>query len=338
MKKLLKTNIKQSVNLLMKEIPKIDPKFIEVLRKSTKDRFSLVAKLAEKSLTSLPWFYNGNSRINSPQSSFFGFYAFRNIVRGIVLGVNYFKSGNVLCKKNLFSPSISMYYTSAFHFLHSFLALNGRVIIDPVLGPVQVEIDEKVSSLCYKRLDKHPDVIIAILTDDNKWVFEKRKRSHEKRWQELNQIFNERDYEIPKYFKELFKYLNSYGKYNDLEANYKTLLKMISEVRHTALYTSYGYDDYVHDVMLNRDTDSSYGIDLKVRHFRAFAGLFLKDVLSQLIGLIKEVELDESIKLELKVSIITPPFETYNLHDLEDDAIYKMLSFLMDWLYVKNGK
>jgi hypothetical protein len=227
-----------------------------------------------------------------------------------------------------------MYYTSLFHFLHSFLALEGRVIVEPVMGPIKVEVKEDSSTINHKLLSKHPEVIIAILTINNDWIFEKRSRSHKKRWQELNIIFNEHNYEIPHYFIKLFNYLNSYGPYENIKgSDINNFLKEISEIRHKALYESFGFDDFAYYAAINKEIEGGVGLGVKTKEFKLFASEFFKDILSKTIELIQKVKINAKIKLSLKVSVDTPPFELCDLHGFEDDEIYKMLYFLMEWLF-----
>jgi hypothetical protein len=227
-----------------------------------------------------------------------------------------------------------MYYTSLFHFLHSFLALEGRVVIEPVMGPIEVQVKEDSSTINHKLLSKHPEVIIAILTINNDWVFEKRSRSHKKRWQELNIIFNEHNYKIPHYFIKLFNYLNSYGPYENIKSSdINNFLKEISEIRHKALYESFGLDDYSYYAQLNKENEEGVGFEAKAGNFKLFASDFFKDILSKSIGLIQKVKINAKIKQRLKESMDTPPFELFDLHGFEDEEIYKMLYFLMEWLF-----
>jgi hypothetical protein len=333
-KTLLLENVIHSINLLLKEVPKVEPSLIEVIGNHTKKHSTFMMKIAEVALKPLPWFYEDNYNILSPQSSFFGFYAFRNVLRGILLGSNYFKSGNILFNRWLYSPSISMYYTSLFHFLHSFLALEGRIVIEPVMGPIEVQVKEDSSTINHKLLSKHPDVIIAILTTINTWIFEKRNRSHKKRWQELNIIFNEHNYEIPHYFVKLFNYLNSYGPYDNIKnSDINNFLKEISEIRHKALYECFGFDDFAYDAAINKELEAGVGLGVKTKQFKLFASEFFKDILSKSIELIQKVKINAKIKMSLGISINTPPLELCDLQDFEDDEIYKMLYFLMDWLF-----
>ena len=174
MKELLKTNIKNSLRIIAKDNPKIPPELIQVVEEEPSHFPSFVEDFMKVAAKPVPWFYRDKSNnLQSPQQAFFGFYALRNIIRGILLSVRFIQAGDLLQKKHFIASSVFSYYTASFHLLHSFLSSYGRVIVDQVCGgPVKVIKRKNSSEGLYCSLDPTPEVIVAILTKSNKWKFE----------------------------------------------------------------------------------------------------------------------------------------------------------------------
>jgi len=102
-----------------------------------------------------------------------------------------------LLQLELFSPSIGSLYTAAFRALHAFLALNGRVFFDQ---PCWTDAEGDV----LRTGDGDDGAVVALLTKENAWKFEPRKRGHEARWSELRQVFSAKSCHIPEFFGSLF--------------------------------------------------------------------------------------------------------------------------------------
>jgi len=331
MNKLLKSNINKSLTLINQGIPRIDPQLIEIEGEIDNARPIIAYRVFENRPNSFPFFYKENEQIKSPQYQYFGFFALMNMFRGVFTAVNYYYAGNLLLEKGLLAPALSMYYTCVFHLLPSYLALEGRVIIDPVRGMPKVIITKNSSSVSYKPLDDKTDLLIAILSGENKWIFEKRRRNHTDRWCELSHVFIEKG-TYPKYFEELLAYLKLYFG-NDFSIN--QFLREIPKIRHHALYESSAYDESAYDDLVNRDNFSSFRLDTKVKKFKYFAEEFFFDILLQIQEIIGQLETSKNLKQILFLGVYTPPFEVPQLkkYEFENRKISNDLAFLKTWLF-----
>lgn len=303
MKELLKTNIKNSLRIIAEDNPKIPPELIQVVGEEPSRFPSFMDEIIKVAAQPIPWFYRDKFKdLQSPQQAFFGFYALRNIMRGILLSVRFIQAGDLLHKNHFIASSVFSYYTASFHLLHSFLSSYGRVTIEQVCGgPVKVIKRKDLSEGSYCSLDPTPEAVVAILTKSNKWKFEPRTRSHSKRWGELEHTFKELDSDIPNFFDSFFKYILSDGSHSPTDG--KTIirdgLKRLIDMRHESIYCGYGFDDYVHDGLINRELDSSYGIDLKARKYRSFASGFLEHAVDDVVEIKKSFLTTTGLKREL---------------------------------------
>jgi hypothetical protein len=325
MNPLLRSNIQKSLSILRTN-PKVPHNLITVVEEGNDVRLvstkftvtDILDRIAIDAFKPLPWFYKDNTKgLQSPQESFFGFYAIRNIVRGSFLGLRFLQAGDHLRSGKYIASSVLSYYTAAFHLLHGFLALEGRVFIGPVLGPPVITKSSTHASLNYGYLEKHPKAIVGILTRNNKWKFEPRTRSHSSHWRELESVFNRRRDNLPEYFDSFFDYLLSYGssRHSDDNSFVQEGLKRFADVRHEAVYGGFGFDNFVYDELMNKDRYSFYGIDLKSKEYREFAVRLLADSLvgvSNIINSIKGEILKECLG-KLITSVFTPPFEIGHL-------------------------
>jgi len=337
---LLFSNIKKSFEFIQENKPKVEEDLIEIIINSKnnkpREKSDLLYPLARSALSLHPWFYVKNRTIYSPQQNFFGFYAFRNILRGILLGFNFFNSGFLLKNQELDSPAISMLYTASFHFLYSFLALEGRVIEDNARGPIVITYNDDSSSSGHKELDIKGDTIIAILTRNNSWKFEGRTRSHKTKWRELSHIFNHNNFIIPEYFERFLSYLNSYGPYEKISRDdnnyYNFTLDELTQTRHTAIYDGFGLDDFVIDGLLNHELIFGQGKDKKLDEFYRFTKSFAKDILVHATNLIEKVDIGQEVKKFLIASIYIPPFDICNFSVTKDSEINDKVSKIFEWL------
>jgi hypothetical protein len=193
----------------------------------------------------------------------------------------------------------------------------------------------------YSSLDPTPEVVVAILTKNNVWKFEPRPRSHSRRWQELEPIFIETDYDVPDFFYSFFEYVLSYGyippSTTDPSSLVKEGIKRLADIRHESIYSGYGADDFVHDGLINRDLDSSHGIDLKSKAYRDFAlGLFnhaVQDVM-EMKNIISSDHWNEVQNLMVS-SIHTPPFELVDFKLEDNKELNKQIEIIFIWLIDK---
>lgn len=353
MKNLLKFNIKKSIKIIAENNPKIPSELIEIVEEEpSPSKFpSLIEKLMKVAAQQVPWFYRDTSRdLQSPQQSFFGFYAFRNIIRCIFLSLRFIQAGDLLRKNGFLAASIFSFYTASFHLLSSFLASHGRVIVDIVSGgPIKIIKHKKTGSskieksetAQYSSLDPTPEVIVAILTKNNSWKFEPRPHSHSRRWKELEPIFIETDYDVPDFFYSFFEYILSYGYISPPTSDTPTLvkegIKRLAEIRHESIYSGYGADDFVHDGLINKDLDSSHGIDLKSKTYRDFALGLINYAIQDVIEMKNIISADHWNKVQSLMfsSICTPSFELVDFKLEDNKELNKQIGIIFIWLMDK---
>jgi len=291
--------------------------------------------------STVPRFDFTNKKIISPNSSHFSIFALRMVFRGILLGINYLIAADLSRNKSLWGPSILNYYTTCFHILHSYLALNGHVIIDPVY-PVLSRDDENLNI----------QSILAIFSQKNsKWTFNKTSRDHKGRWFELKQIFIKEE-DVPLCFNNLFNLW-----YGDLiKENIPSITKIIakiegkkigtplkvhdkiddflmriSETRHISLYQSFGSDPNVINSLQNMDTYTNAGIDRQVINFKKFTYEFYQLCLNELKIIINNIKFHKPTRQSLWILINLPNFDFPNIELLELKSLKHDLRFLIDW-------
>lgn len=265
----------------------------------------------------LPWFRKlPNGQFVTPQATIFGYYALRNILRGLFLGGSFLPPGDTLLKNGFLSSSIATYYTASFHLMLAYLSFVGRVVITPVYGPPIIELHETGGRSGHKPIPGDPTAICAILTADCRWIFERRPRTHRTYWAELDRVLFQTK-SVPECFIEFAQYLTSYGPYqdeysNDLET-VRNALPYLQDARHEALYQGYGYDPWSDDLLTNRDADYA-PLDRRAKKYQAFSYGLLNHIVGETDNLITHLNNQcqaalNRAKLGLSLSILTPPFE-----------------------------
>jgi len=246
--------------------------------------------------------------------------------RGVLLGLRFIESGDLLHKKNFFSASIISYYTAAFHFLFSYLSANGKVIINP-------------TDIQRKQLDLGGSLIIAKFTKKGSWKCERISRSHSSLWGELNVIFKERAGDLPDFIEDFFKYLLSIDasvpdtKHELIEKGIQRLPLM----RHESLYEGYGFDDYVVDSMFSEEGEGRLPLkDLgnKGLFYKRFAEEFLHLCLLEINDL-RNNSLNANwnhVKELFSTSIIIPPMETGNPDLTHNRKLEGLVEEFLIWL------
>lgn len=134
----LKNVVEKSLERIWRGPKSLDKSEIEIIdKRGTKSRHDdLITALATSINPELPWFRKlPGGQLVTPQEPIFGYYALRNILRGLFLGASFVPPGDTLLATMFLSPSIAMYYTASFHLILAYLALQGRVAITPVCGP-----------------------------------------------------------------------------------------------------------------------------------------------------------------------------------------------------------
>jgi len=339
MNDLLKSNIKKSFKIVAKETPTIPENLIVFEEEPSELGVYCIAEIIAKNASwPIPWFYrNESNELQSPQQSYFGIYSVRNNIRGILLGLRFIQAGKLLQKNGFLSASVFSYYTASFHLLSSFLALNGRILIEQVHGPLKIVKHKNSSRSEYCSLNPTPEVLIAILTRYNTWKFEPRYRCHAARWKELNHVFVGEKSIIPDFFLNFFRYITSYG--NVSLASDETLveeaIKQLTNTRHTAIYQGYGYDDFADDLM-NQDLSFGSGIDNKSNAYRDFALGLLTFSVGEFVELRDSIpkELWNSDKTQdlLKLSILVPPFESGSPYLADMCELNEHIEWIFCWL------
>jgi len=315
----LKNVVEKSLERIWRGPKSLDKSEIEIIdKRGTKSRHDdLITALATSINPELPWFRKlPGGQLVTPQEPIFGYYALRNILRGLFLGASFVPPGDTLLATMFLSPSIAMYYTASFHLILAYLALQGRVAITPVCGPRYVELDETHGYCGNKPIPDGPTAICAILTTSCKWVFEGRTRTHRGYWAELDRtILHTRS--VPECFIDFASYLTSYGQYgkkycDDVEM-VREALPYLQDARHEAIYEGYGYDPMSDDLLTNRDADHA-PLDLSAKKYQAFSYGLLNHIVIETSSLVAHLDSEcaaalDNAKLGLRVSMVTPPFE-----------------------------
>lgn len=288
------------------------------------------------------------NQIISPHSSTFSIYALKMALRGVLLGANYLIAADLSKNQKLHGPAILSYYTTCFQLLHSYLALNGLVIIDPVL-PVFSAKDKGFNL----------QAILAIFSANNsKWTFNKIRRNHEGRWYNLKQIFTKGD-DVPLCFRNLFD--SWYGHLikediplcDKIDANMHgrkigtplsvidkidEFLSRISETRHFSLYNSFGSDPKIVEDLQNRDIFCDIGIDRQVIIFKRFTYEFYTLCLYELKQLINSMRFNKKTRQYLLLLVSSPDFDEPQIELIEQETIRNDLNLLYNWFFNSRQK
>jgi len=330
MNQLLLANLK---NICKKPLPDLSKKLEKYTIKRTKDEQPLSPfTLIHLSMPTPPWFYCSSSGdIHSPFEPIFPLYAMAQSIRSVLIGTHFLAPVESSSAEWGESAAILLCYTSAFHYAAGFLSLNGRVLITPVKGPPVVSDNETT----YSNLPKNPKSILAKLTKNNIWKFEPRILSHKSLWDELAQLFTESKVEIPNYFSEIFDYFLSYGPDKIELDERKTIQEGISAIastRHEALYSGFGYDNFAFDAATNRESFGT-GMDLKKRRFLRFAEELLRDVIGEIVMVIRSCldKANKEVLFELTKMIFWPAFE-FPSRITQPEDIRNNIRFVNQWV------
>lgn len=331
---LIKINIKNSIKKIVEDNSQIPDCFIAESDNLLTGYISLLKKIAKIA----PWSYrDSNDIIRSPQESFFGFYAFRNIIRGILISLRFIQSGKLLQENNFFAASVMSYYTASFHLLYSYLALNGRVIIDQVLGPSQIVKNKYGTGVGHSAFKQMPETIIAILTKKNTWKFEPRSRTHKDRWQELEYVLLHMKETPPDFFMSFFKYICFYDREKADKELIRHGIQRLIEVRHASIYQCYGYDYIAHDMLINGELVPGDALGLKTEHYYDFAMALMKFCVAYAIEIKNSIPEDYLCAIQplLLYGVLTPPFEIGGLSLSDCPELSKNIEDLFCWLVIK---
>ena len=275
-------------------------------------------------LNFLPSFESVNGSIVCAQVDYFGFYALRSALRGLELSTNFLVAGQRTLNDNLYGPAVVSLYTAAYHVVESLLALSGRVwIVEDKKRPQDTDA---------------PSVVVGLLTRHNTWKFEKRRRGHSQHWKELRPVLLNADAELPPYFQDLFQHFfrgryksrtprKSYltalrsanplpvGEPFSLQEKVDEFLHMIAQSRHDALYTGFGSDPLAYEAAVNGELANGTHMAAQARALENFARGVADEVSAKLDELLGNLELSETVKSALFLSVGFPWFDTPE-HDL----------------------
>ena len=174
---------------------------------------------------------------------------------------------------------------------------------------------------------------MGLLTRHNRWVFEKRPRTHAGRWKDLRPVLLKADTESLPYFQDLFQhffrgryksrtplksYLKALGSANplpvgepfSLQEKVDEFLDMIAESRHTALYTGFGSDPLAYEAAVNGELVNREHMAAQARAFEKFARGIVDEVSATLDELLGDLNLSKAVKSALFLSVWYPWFDT----------------------------
>jgi len=180
---------------------------------------------ARYALKPFPNFYSKGASIAAVQQDYFGFYALRNSGRGLLASIEFLRASSELLRGGYCGPSVVLSYSAAFQLLQAYLALNGVAVFNPSRGLPFVRMERNGSySAGYSRFAHK--AITAVLATEGHWTFAKNERpfSHLHRWMLLARTFAP-PAEIPRYFRDVFEYLASYGPFGPRKVTDEQLIR-----------------------------------------------------------------------------------------------------------------
>ena len=336
MKQLVGTNIEQSFRLLNTQIPEFSQEFATLA--AADSSYERGVRLYG-SLTLWPELYiDDGGLVRCAQQGYLGFFVLRQAIRCLLLGVNYQVAGDLMLQTGLYGPAVASYYTAAYHVLHSFLALEGRVLFDTAIWPIPSRRPPQ---------DRHQPYI-ALLTVHNSWVFEPRPRNHRRKWLEVKQAFASLPDALPACFHKLFGYMyhgvfqrgvdlletiKNPDKYRvRLADRFEDFLTRIAETRHLSIYGSFGSDPNVVDALWNGDVFSTRGIENQAVQFGEFSGSLLMRVASDVKGIMGRLSLNQKLHNALTLSIHYLPFDDPQSDGISDPELADAVKEISAWV------
>lgn len=289
--------------------------------------------ILEQGININPTFFKRNDQIKCVQEYFFGVYALRLIFRGLILATNHFVAGKNLEKEMLFGPAISCFYSASFHLLHSYLALNGKVFIEPVKSTRLIEPSFS------------PDIRKILLgvyqKKGNTWSFQVKSRNHKDKWAELKSLLA-----LPKTRPESFSVLFCYFYGADLSwvrskeghafefdkylnDRMDGFIEMIANTRHFSIYQSFGSDPEVVDAIVNGETFNDRVMDSQMAAFSKFSEQLYFECLELVSLLVDGIKIDNAVREAISLLVFHPYFDTPKVSLVKNEE----LRFRLKWLY-----
>ena len=149
-------------------------------------------------------------------------------------------------------------------------------------------------------------------------------------------LFNKNIDSAPEFVRSLLSYLNTYGG-EDLadtgDRNYfRSVIGRIAEIRHTAMYGGFAYDDFVFDRVVNREVDAGIGLDWKVKEFKSFTDNLVSVLTDDVGELLPFLPQNGFPRSSLILSVNSPPFELTDLDDLVNTISANDITGILEWL------
>lgn len=244
----------------------------------------------------------------------------------------------VLCNnKGLLGPAILNFYTSSFHNLESFLALNGIMYFYPTLvwSCNERQIDYKQTVIRYCK--------------NNKWKYEYSKLSHKNRWAELKRFFNQ-ETKTPDFILKLFDYFFQASFHNEsieklknfdafknrkhitYEDKLDEFLNRISNTRHSAAYNSFGSDPNVIDEMINREGVNPKLVNLQANSYESFSENFFNYCIDLVYELINYIDINNETRKYLFFTTYYDTFDDVIIENIKNDVAREKTRYVKDWL------
>ncbi|MER5464598.1 hypothetical protein ABT010_28695 [Streptomyces sp. NPDC002668] len=297
-----------------------------------------------------PWFAREPAgRFTCPQEAVFGLYVIRAALRSAFLATRSISAGDLLRGGRFHAAASAMYYTAAFHGLDGLLANRGRVLVQPVRGPVrpyrhQLPGGVISAGLKFDPLPGDPSVMCGALSRKGTWSFESRGRSHLNRWGELKQLVSSKGSELPGYVVEALSYaLGDSMSRKSLSELLGGGIPALARLRHQALYEGFGYDDEAFDAAFNQDNPYGIGLDMRSRSLRNLATGLLSEALT-IADLLFDWEAEKRqnvsiVRTRLVLSTLMPAFEfEIGKYSAElDPSTVTAVQRIVDWLSPRNA-
>lgn len=341
MNQLLLKSVAQAIKEAVRE-PLLPESEIEIQGEKPSIPEKRLSTWARQKLAMTPWFIEDDEgNLATPLEPVFGVFALRAILRGFFIGTSFLPGSKLLLERAHLSLAIIGFYTASYHLVSAYNALQGRIIITPVAGrpivefppdtlPRELDIGGTVThcgSAGYKPAPKNLRVICAKLSAEGKWVYEGRKLGHSAHWRELQQLITETGNVPP--------WLDSFCRdcvYPTARVDERTYLEdgfeQLRYMRHEAMYSGFGIDEYSFDQMASRESGGT-NIKAKGNNYKRFAYGILKDILKETSEVYSYVQTECSGEFgQLLPQICTmtysPPF------DLRRDFLDQIVDVVQD--------
>lgn len=356
---LARSNVRRSFRLLQEGIPPFSSEIMTLAKKEDPDFRGI---FGDGSLSAHPVIYRGAGGLHCAQDSFFGFYLLCQSIRSCLSAMNFLVGGQLMAKAELYGPASGLFYTAAYHAVTGLLAANGRVLID----------QQNVKWIFGTK--RPPQVVAACLTRENNWSFEGRGGSHVDRWLEFKSLFVGGSFEIPAYFRRFFsvlypnwlkpgvrvvlddrrvddgdqqpreyvdfaEILTNREKYRaQIEDYLDEFLKDIAQVRHEAIYRSFGDDPGAVEAMFNGEAVSRTALGHRSTELGLFSQGLLADATDAARYLMESLQVSKRIKLFLYLGCGQPWMDKPRSDFVEPSRLKDNVEHIWKWLMAEYNR